>query len=131
MCVHFLIFFLGRGVKICQVLVDRADTLILHVGVNDLKTYRMEESFQQYVSLVNSALSVLNNLVLSLMTTSAADFLNDKISKMNNLIASEFENSAKLALCLNNNFCRQVKILQQLFWKDTRLSRSRSEGTCQ
>ncbi|VDH94291.1 Hypothetical predicted protein [Mytilus galloprovincialis] len=103
--------------------INQTDILILHVGVNDLKTHNVEESFQQYVSLVNSALSVSNNLVLSLMTPSAADFLNDKISKMNNLIASEFENSAKIALCLNNNFCRQGKILQQLYWNDTKLSR--------
>ncbi|CAC5386200.1 unnamed protein product [Mytilus coruscus] len=103
--------------------IDRADTLILHVGVNDLKKHNVEESFPQYVSLVNSALSVTNNLILSLMTPSAADFLNDKISTMNNLIASEFEKSAKIVLCLNNNFCRQGKILHQLYWNDTKQSR--------
>ncbi|CAC5396211.1 unnamed protein product [Mytilus coruscus] len=57
------------------------------------------------------------------MTPSEADFLNDKISTMNNLIASEFEKSAKIVLCLNNNFCRQGKILHQLYWNDTKLSR--------
>ncbi|CAC5377213.1 unnamed protein product [Mytilus coruscus] len=103
--------------------IDRADTLILHVGVNDLKKHNVEESFPQYVSLVNSALSVTNNLILSLMTPSAADFLNDKISTMNNLIASEFGKSVKIVLCLNNNFCRQGKILHQLYWNDTKLSR--------
>ncbi|CAC5367452.1 unnamed protein product [Mytilus coruscus] len=103
--------------------IDRADTLILHVGVNDLKKHNVEESFPQYVSLVNSALSVTNNLILSLMTPSAADFLKDKISTMNNLIASEFEKSAKIVLCLNNNFCRQGKILHQLYWNDTKLSK--------
>ena len=43
---------------------------------------------------------------------------------MNNLIKTLFENEERITLCYNNNFAKNGRVLYQLFFNDTKLSRN-------
>ena len=69
--------------------IDYAQTLLLHVGINILKSQPAKEVFTQFSELVNEACQKSHRLVISLPTPSRARYLNNRVHYPNNLIRSK------------------------------------------
>jgi hypothetical protein len=100
-----------------------AQIILLHVGINNLKSQPAEEVLSQFSNLVNLARTKSGNVVISLPTPSRTEYLNYRVQDFNTLIKSNFERLENLTLCLNSNFSVKGEIIDQLFFNHTKLSR--------
>lgn len=100
-----------------------AQTILLHVGINNLKSQPAEEVLSQFSNLVNLARTKSGNVVISLPTPSRTEYLNYRVQDFNTLIKSNFERLENITLCLNSNFSVKGEIIDQLFFNHTKLSR--------
>lgn len=100
-----------------------AQTILLHVGINNLKSQPAEEVFSQFSDLVNLAHTKSGNVVISLPTPSRTEYLNNRVQDFNTLIKSNFERLENITLSLNGNFSVKCEIIDQLFFNHTKLSR--------
>ena len=100
-----------------------AQTILLHVGINNLKSQPDEEVLSQFSNLVNLARTKSGNVVISLPTPSRTEYPNNRVQDFNTLIKSNFERLENITLCLNSNFSVKCEIIDQLFFNHTKLSR--------
>jgi hypothetical protein len=99
-----------------------AQIILLHVGINNLKSQPAEEVLSQFSNLVNLARTKSGNVVISLPTPSRTEYLNNRVQDFNTLIKSNFERLENITLCLRN-FSVKGEIIDQLFFNHTKLSR--------
>ena len=103
--------------------ISYVQSLILHIGINNLKSQPAEEVFTQFVDLVNQALEKCDKLVISLPTPARSRYLNSRVNSLNNLIKTKLERSERISFCFNSNFCLNGEAIDQLFYNNTKLSR--------
>lgn len=68
--------------------IHHANTTILHVGINDLKTFSVGATFARYRTLVDEVLKKSESVVLSLILPVGYVGLNKKIRELNDKIVS-------------------------------------------
>ena len=102
--------------------VGKCDLIMVHVGINDLKSQSVETVFPKFVELINEAKSKANEVLISMLTPAREDALDRKVIEMNNMIYSTFYKEGFI-LCHNDNFCsRDNRIMDNLYYNKTKLS---------
>ena len=102
-------------------LLDESDYLkviILHAGINDLKSKSIEDTFSAYNRCVSKCRRITDRVILSLLTPSKDQTLGGKIVGLNNSILSSFQSSDKLTIYYNDNFNVRGKIIDKVFTQD-------------
>jgi hypothetical protein len=102
--------------------VGKCDLIMVHVGINDLKSQSVETVFPKFVELINEAKSKANEVLISMLTPAREDALDKKVIEMNNMIYSTFYKEGFI-LCHNDNFCsRDNRIMDSLYYNETKIS---------
>ena len=97
---------------------DHLKLIVLHVGINDLKSISIEDTFSVYNRCVSKCLRIADRVILSLLAPSKDQTLGRKIIGLNNSILSNFQPSDKFTICYNDNFSVRGKITDTLFTQD-------------
>ena len=99
-----------------------ASSVILHVGINDLKKVPVEDAFQEYEKLVLDLTTKCDSLVLSLVTPCDYQMLQQKIQEFNGKVVDKFRGASKVQISFNSNFIRNGRLFADLFRDSIRLS---------
>ena len=99
-----------------------ASSVILHVGINDLKKVPADDAFQEYEKLISNLMSKCDYLVLSLVTPCGYQILHRKIEEFNGKVVDKFKGISKVKISFNSNFMRNERLLSHLFSDPIRLS---------
>ena len=104
--------------------VEKANLIILHVGINDLKSNPVETTFPKYAELVRKAKSKADKVLISMLTPSKEKELDDKVLEMNDKIFLQFSRKEGIMLSYNNNLrSRDHQPVDKLFFNNTKLSK--------
>ena len=76
--------------KFCTEKLDHAATIILHAGINDLKTISVEEVFSDYENAISNLMYKCDSLLLSLVTPCHHESLDQKIYEFNKRVFNKF-----------------------------------------
>jgi len=102
-----------------------ASTIILHVGINDLKKMSADEAFIDYENVVKILMEKSNSVLLSLATPCSFGMLNHKVSEFNDKVYTRFCNMENVRISTNVNFSERGRLCTHLYKDAIRLS---SEG---
>ena len=109
--------------KFCTEKLDHAATIILHVGINDLKTISVEEAFNDYENAISNIMSKCDSLLLSLVTPSHYESLDQKVFEFNKRVFDKFSDVEKVKISMNSNFTQNEWLRKHLYRDAIRLSR--------
>jgi hypothetical protein len=76
--------------KLCTEKLEHTATIILHVGINDLKTISVEEVFSDYENAISNLMSKCESLLLSLVTPCHHESLDQKVYEFNKRVFNKF-----------------------------------------
>ena len=84
--------------------LPKTETVIIHTGINNLKSQSVDHVVSQYRTLVQQASRKADHLVLSLPIPSLTKPWNDKINQFKRQVENGLRDSPNITLCNNNNF---------------------------
>jgi len=109
--------------KFCTEKLDHAATIILHVGINDLKNISVEEAFSDYENAISNIMSKCDSLLLSLVTPCHYESLDQKVFEFNKRVFDKFSDVEKVKISMNSNFTQNGRLRKHLYHDAIRLSR--------
>ncbi|CAG2246643.1 unnamed protein product [Mytilus edulis] len=104
-------------------MVSCAETIIIHVGINNLKNESAEEAFCKYTDLIEKALEKSELVVISLVLPSQIERLNVKIREFNERILYKYDTADKIKVCKNSNFISNGNVVKKFYWDSFRLNK--------
>ncbi|CAG2207351.1 unnamed protein product [Mytilus edulis] len=104
-------------------MVSCAETIIIHVGINNLKNESAEEAFCKYTDLIQKALEKSELVVISLVLPSQIERLNVKIREFNERILYKYDTADKIKVCRNSNFISNGNVVKKFYWDSFRLNK--------
>ena len=84
--------------------LHESEVIIIHTGVNNLKSQSPEYVASQYRTLLQEASRKADRVVLSLPIPSLTKPWNDKINQFKRLVVNDVRDSPVITVCNNNNF---------------------------
>jgi hypothetical protein len=99
--------------------ISYANTVVLHVGINDLKVCSADDAFYEYEIAVNKLLKKTDCLLLSCVKY---ERLNEKVAEFNEKIKSRFSKVNNIRISFNSNFINDGKVCVNLHKDAVRLS---------
>lgn len=99
--------------------VTIAETIIIHVGISNLKreSETAQEAFNKYGDLVYKALEKSDMLVISLVIPTKYPGLDRKIQEFNERLVYRFQGTRTIKICHNSNFTSNGRVLYKLISK--------------
>ena len=102
--------------------ISYANTVVLHVGLNDLKVCSADDAFYEYEITVNKLLKKTDCLLLSCVTPVKYERLNEKVAEFNEKIKSRFSKVNNIRISFNSNFINDGRVCVNLYKDAVRLS---------
>ena len=103
--------------------IGHSDVVILHTGVNDLKSKNVEQVALEYEYLIHKVIAKpVKKIITSLPTPSMTKPWNQKISNFNRVMFDKLRGLPKVTICTNSNFMSYGSPLERLFADDVHLS---------
>ena len=102
--------------------ISYANTVVLHVGLNDLKVCSADDAFYEYEITVNKLLKKTDCLLLSCVTPVKYERLNEKVAEFNEKIKSRFSKVNNIRISFNSNFINDGRVCVNLYKDAIRLS---------
>ena len=103
--------------------IDSAKSILIHVGINNLKKQSAQETFQNYLDMMKTACEKSSDIIISLPTPAKSRYLNEKVQEFNRYTEDRFRNAQNITVCRNGNFMRNGVVVSELFFNETKLSR--------
>ncbi|CAC5408834.1 unnamed protein product [Mytilus coruscus] len=103
--------------------LQHARTLLLHVGINNLKKGSADAVVRKFVLMVDEALKKVDTVIISLVIPTKYSELNEKIKNFNNQLYNHLYYADNIHFCSHDNFSHHGHVLPHLFQDCFRLSR--------
>ena len=87
--------------------VKQSKTILLQIGINNLTPQSAHDAFNNFLSLINVASKLSEEVVISFPTPVKLHALNAKVNEFNSFITETFQYSTHITLCNNPNFARE------------------------
>ncbi|CAC5403984.1 unnamed protein product [Mytilus coruscus] len=103
--------------------LQHARTLLLHVGINNLKKESADAVVRKFVLMVDEALKKVDTVIISIVVPTKYSELNEKIRNFNNQLYNHLYYADNIHFCSHDNFSHHGHVLPHLFQDCFRLSR--------
>ncbi|CAG2246560.1 unnamed protein product [Mytilus edulis] len=103
--------------------LQHARTLLLHVGINNLKKESADAVVRKFVLMVDEALKKVDTVIISLVVPTKYSELNEKIKNFNNQLYNHLYYADNIHFCSHDNFSHHGQVLPHLYQDCFRLSR--------
>ncbi|VDI57496.1 Hypothetical predicted protein [Mytilus galloprovincialis] len=103
--------------------LQHARTLLLHVGINNLKKESADAVVRKFVLMVDEVLKKVGTVIISLVVPTKYSELNEKIKNFNNQLYNHLYYADNIHFCSHDNFSHHGQVLPHLYQDCFRLSR--------
>ena len=89
-----------------------------------MKYQSTQDAFNNFLSLINAASKMSEEVVISFPTLVKLHVLNAKVNEFNSFITKTFQYSKHITIYSNPNFAKEGHVFEDLFFNNTNLSRT-------